>query len=731
MKLNIFTIAALAVAASLSSCSDEFLQEKKNYDNTNVDAYNYFSGANGRVSDIYAVAMPSANNEAVAWKLTANGIADEWSKSTEEYSGFGMFVNPQNEMLSTGTSNAVPDYFQGQANNIRESAWGRIRNINDVIRGISGSTLTQEEKDQLLGQVYFFRAWCYYNMVKWYGGVPIITEVLDPVASSFTPRSTTKQCFDFICADLDKAAELLAPFTTNGGWKSAENYGRVTSGTALALKSRVLVMWASPLFNRTNDAARWQRAYKEIGEAIPVINSCGYGLAYEGNPGVNASNWAKMFSEVPNSEAVFVTLYNTIATGGTPDYSRPNSWEHGVRPSNAQGGGGKVPSANIVDLFPMADGKRPSTYANYSKLEGSAISYDASFPFADRDPRFYRTFAFPGVRWAFSGDPRDPKNNNPYNGDSYELWNYVWYEASGQRDDIERSGKAYGADGLLDNCKGMYVRKRSDDLDVNSAPRYVYDLSNGFKFSANPYMEIRYAEVLLNYAEAACNAGSPAVAVEQLKRIRTRVGYTGDCGLQANLSADAAACMAAILYERQIEFAYEGKRFEDARRWMLFDGGAGKVEGAPSTWTLTGWGGNTCTWLGCTPLNGTRRDNMEFRVNDSHNNGLGGSKFGADGTNPDPIASVTRPAALDLRKPLSGQMDALKAFYSANLERARKKGDSYDSDHSELYMNFRPKYYFLGFSQGASSNNIGLLQNIGWADYNNGGALGTFDPLAE
>ena len=727
-NINIFSIA-FAAAMAFSSCSDQFLQDKKNYDNTNEDAYNYFSGAQGRVDDIYYWSLPSANDDP-GWKYPSTGRADDQSKCTEEYSGFGAFVDPQKELTYQSGNNPVPDYFQGQANNIRESAWGRIRNINDAIRGVSGSTLSEEEKNQLLGQLYFFRGWCYYNLVKWYGGVPIITEVQDPVAESVVPRSTTKTCVDFICEDLDHAAALLAPFTTSGGWKQ-DDYGRVTSGTALALKGRLLVLYASPLFNRNNDVSRWERAYEEIKESMATIDACGYGLAYENNPGVNASNWAAMFCEVDNPEAVFVTLYNTIASGGTPDYSRNNSWEHGVRPSNAQGGGGKTPSAMLVDMFPMADGKRPASANTYTNLEESELSYNGDYPYLNRDPRFYRTFAFPGVRWTFNGDPRNDKNYNPYNGTDYELWNYVWYNSTEDRENIE-SGKKYGSDNLLDNAKGFYIRKRSDDLDVNKSPRYVFDPSNGFKYSASPYMEIRYAEVLLNYAEAACGAGHPEVAVEQLKRIRHRVGYTGECGLQGGLSGNQAACMAAILYERQIELAYEGKRFDDLRRWMLFDGGTGKVEGAPSSWNLTGWGGNTCTYLGFAPLNGQRRENLEFRVNKDHNNGLGGIEWGIKGENPDPLKEVKRPAAIDLRKDnLSEQLNTLKTFYDQYLERNKKKGDAYDSNHNELYISFLPKYYFLGFTQGAMSNNGTLPQNIGWGDYNAGGSAGTFDPLAE
>ncbi len=729
MKIKNLSLVLLA-SASLVACSDDFLQDKKSFDNVNEDAYNYYEGAIGRLSDIYAWSLPDISTNP-GHRNSSTGLADGQSKCTEEYSGFGDFVDPQKATGTNGNYD-IPDYFQGQANSISTNAWGRIRNINDVIRGVKASTLSESEKNEILGQAYFLRAWCYYNFVKWYGGVPIITEVLEPAESSFTPRSSTKDCIDFICADLDASAELLAPFTTNGGWQKSDQYGRVTSGTALALKGRVLVLWASPIFNRANDQSRWENAYQEIEKSIPVINSCGYGLAYDGTPGNNAENWAKMFTEIPSTEGVFISLYNAVESPGpgAPDYRHYNTWEHGIRPSNAMGGGGKTPSAMIVDMFPMKDGKRPATSTAYTILDGSSITYDESYPFVDRDPRFYRTFAFPGVRWAFNGDPTNESNHNAYKGADYELWNYVWYANAEDRENIE-SGANYGPDGLLGNVKGFYIRKRTDDYDI-AAPRYVFDQSNGFKQSATPYMEIRYAEVLLNYAEAACGAGKMGVAVEQLKKIRQRVGYTGDCGLQANLSGDQAACMAAIIYERQIELAYEGKRFDDMRRWMLFDGGTTIPNGAPSTWALTGWSGNTCSYLGFKPMNDQRRENLEFRVKADFNNGLGGDKWTSNGANPDPLADVARPTALDLRKDnLNEQILTLKEWYQTYLERNTKKGDSYDSNHTELFIKFRPQYYILGFTQSVQTNNEGLAQTIGWFDYNNGGAMGTFDPLAE
>lgn len=721
MKMNNIKLSGVALMTALAfvSCSDEFLQEKKNYDNVNESIYDYYSGANARVSDVYSWSLPDTNSDA-NWKYNCTGNSDDQSKSTEEYSGFSVFVNPEVEMTTSGES--MVDYFNYTSNNIQASVWGRIRNINDVIRGITNGSLSDEEKNELLGQVYFFRAWCYYQLVKWYGGVPIITDVLEPVETSVTPRSSAKDCIEFIIDDLNTAADMLEASTGSGGWASSEDWGRVTTGTALALKGRVLLLWASPMFNRSNDVTRWQEAYETMQDDLSRINACGYGLANE-TATENAANWAGIFSTTSiNPEAVFVTLYNNITTG---DSQKNNSWERYIRPKNATGSGEEA-SAMLVDMFPMADGKKPSTCTTYTKLNASEDVYESNYPFMNRDPRFYRTFAFPGVRWAYSGDATEADSNNPSydNGTNYELWNYVWYTSTDDQDNV--SGSSYGADNLLGNKKGIYVRKRSDDYDVNSSPLYyaVANASNGlFAYSSAPYMEIRYAEVLLNYAEAACGAGYLDVAVEQLEKIRARVGYTGDYGLQASISTDQATCMSAILYERQIELAYEGKRFDDLRRWMLFDGGEGQAA-LNASWELTGWGGNTCTYLGFTALNGQRRENMEFRVADAY--GIGGTTYDSD-----PLYNVERCEAVDLREDLDEQLETLKSWYETYLVRKKKKGDAYTSDEAEEYISFLPRYYFLGLSQGAQNNNQDLPQTIGWEDYNNANAAGTFDPLAE
>ena len=150
MKIKSLTLALLASAAFVS-CSDDFLQDKKSYDNVNEDAYNYYEGALGRLADIYSWCLPNASADP-GHRNNSTGNADAQSKCTEEYCGFGDFVDPQ-KTIGTNGNYSIPDYFQGQANSIQTNAWGRIRNINDVIRGISGGNLSQEQKMSFLDRL--------------------------------------------------------------------------------------------------------------------------------------------------------------------------------------------------------------------------------------------------------------------------------------------------------------------------------------------------------------------------------------------------------------------------------------------------------------------------------------------------------------------------------------------------------------------------------------------------
>lgn len=558
-KINMFSLKALAVAAiiSFTGCSDDFLKDKKVYGSFDGSVvYEYYETAKSRVDYLYRCLLPNATGGSNALSdIVSAGINDDFSKCTEEYGEYSVFNNPS-EIL---TIQSVPDYFY--VINGETSPWGRIRECNDIIEGVTGSaTLTQAEKEELLGQAYFFRAWRYYLLVKMYGGVPIVDHVQNPVIGDgngenlVIPRSSTKDCVDFICNDLDLASRYL-PVRWEGN-----DYGRITSGAALALKGRMLLLYASPLFNRADDQSRWKAAYDANSEAIAALKAGSFGLAYESNGGENnAKNWAKMFADYTGgSEAVFVTLYNNVSPIAGQNINKYNLWEQGIRPGNINGGGGRTATAEMVDLFPMADGKRPGESIYTYDNEGSKF-------FMNRDPRFYRTFAFPGVEWKFNSGDVDFSGTTMSglcpsyytDGSEYELWNYCWYASAADLADPGRSG--YAADKLGTKNRSVYVRKRSND-DPASALNVFTDNSSGdqqgFRRSAAPYMEIRYAEVLLNLAESACGAGGAyhAEGVQALKDVRARVGYTAanNYGLNTDIENDRAKLFAAILYERQI-----------------------------------------------------------------------------------------------------------------------------------------------------------------------------------
>lgn len=731
----IYKLGAIAlIASTIVACSDEFLEEKKVYGSFGEESmYSSYEGATDRVNTLYRMMMPQAcqgdgNGTAGLNDYTSTGSADKWAKSTLEYGGFSEWVKPDTELDYTN----VTDYFY-VINDIY-SPWGNIRNANDIISHMEGNTsMTEEERNKILGQAYFFRAFRYWTLVKTYGGVPIILEPQDPIvgggdgSDKVVPRSKTGDCIAQICADLDRAAAMLPV-----SWGSSD-FGRITAGAAAALKGRVLLFYASPLFNRDDNADRWTAAYEANKAALSLLNVGGFNLAYEGNPGVNGSNWAKIFlnnegSDGSNSEAVLVTLFNNVDKTDIANYDKWNGWEHSIRPINANGNGGLHPTAEMVDLFPMASGAKPTA------------TYDQTNPFwYNRDPRFYRTFAFPGVVWAFSSNGNDlnavdgtkrvyswyPENKYSSSGSDFSLWSYTWYKKDDDVEKISSLSSGYTADLIANKNSAVYIRKRSDDPLVNANPLYKFSITastpKGFQQSAAPQMLMRYTEVLLNFAEAAAASGHTDEAVDALAKIRARAGIpegAQNYGLGTALT-DRAKCLAAVLYERQIELAYEGKAFDDNRRWMLFDGGVGQ-EAIKASWALSGFGGNTCTYLGVTPLNGQRR----------HEIVVYSETVAAEGDANDPLASA-RVEPLDLTETMTSLTADTKVadminFYKNNLKRKNVNVDSNDESQT---INFLPQYYFIGLKRSAMQTNPTLEQNVGWHDFGRN-SDGTFDPLA-
>ena len=768
-RLYIIGSLALLAASVLTSCSDSFLEKKKPYgqfDQSQV--YGNYTAAKSRVNALYMNMMPQSNSgggngSSGVNDYTSVGGADAWQKSTMEYGGLSAWVDPENNL----DYQSVTDYFY--VINKETSPWGNIRDCNDIIENIEASSgLSQAEKDELLGQAYFFRAFRYWSMVKIYGGVCIIDHVQNPIigdgdgSDKIVPRSSAKECIKFICDDLQKAADRLPARWENQG----ADFGRITSGAALALKGRVELFYASPLFNRNDKAERWETAYQTNKAALEKLQEGHFGLAFDGDAGNNGAKWASIFNNytaTDNSgicEAVLISQFNNHDFVDHYNYNHWNNWEQSIRPQNTNAVGSWQPTAEMVDLFPMSDGLKPGV---------SPLPYDKNLFWLNRDPRFYRTFAFPGTEWRFAADaalcsseglktifPKDKYAT----GDSYQLWNYTWYDTDngGKAPSDVTTGTSNGFSPDLLNTRnaGVYIRKKSDDKALGNNPLYIFTASantpRGFQQNAAPIIFMRYAEVLLDFAEAACGAGHYAEAVDALKKIRARVGYTeaNNYGLPTDIGGDRGKLFGAILYERQIELAYEGKAFDDIRRWMLFDGGVGQST-LKSEWAVTGFGGNTCTYTGMAQLNGQSRHNIvvytELRADEKEREELKDAEGNITYKYYDPLNDL-RPTDLNgkndwalsltedftcnatgalVNPDAAGRVQAMRDFYTNYLKR---KDVTADGNTTNSVILFRPEYYFIGLKKSAQETNSTLLQTIGWHDFSHG-TDGTFDPLAE
>jgi hypothetical protein len=318
----------------------------------------------------------------------------------------------------------------------------------------------------------------------------------------------------------------------------------------------------------------------------------------------------------------------------------------------------------MLDLFPLADGSRPVIGNNYND----------TFFFMSRDPRFYRTFAFSGMKWPTKEATTDV------------IWLYRWkYPASG-------SSTAY-SDGNSVNSPAV-VRKMTNPAGASTVA--------GLAFSGTDIMEYRYAELLLNIAECYAAQGNISSCLTYLGKVRQRVGIPSANNYGIGTLSSKYAAIEAVLYERRVELAYEGKRFWDLQRWMLYSDDAGLND-------------NTNSKLGISVLNGTARTGRywQYKTNAS--------------SSTDPLTSARGTISVDPdASDFATQLNALKTFFQNNLK-VIGTDQPLDKDGAgqAVLINFRSNYYLSGLNSTALSTNPWLLQTKGWNDYS--GAPGTFD----
>ena len=504
----------------------------------------------------------------------------------------------------------------------------KIRTINMFLQNMNAGTLDPSVKKHFNGQAFFWRAYRYFELVKLYGGVPLVLTPLDAVGpaaktAANLPRNTTTETFNQIVRDLDSAIAYCPVW-----WGNNADYGRITSGAAQAFLGRVLLTWASPQFNPTNDGGRWQAAYDANTKAIAVLSANGFKLYPKWDYTMWTTEGSAGGSTPRNTEAVWVTEYN--ASNVDNDLNN-ETYDAGSRPKYlSTTGGSNTPTWELAASFPMKDGKDTLTSKYTYKLQ---TFYD------NRDPRFYETVAYNGCVWGLSGNS------------TYRLWTYFYPNTKSSPTKTASTESSASA-------SGFYLRKGVDPS---------LTLAN-LTYAGTDWIEIRYAEVLLNQAEAAAEIGNLGVAQEayaNLIAIRKRAGIDAGSdnlyGLAAGMNHDQM--INAIMLERKIELAFEGKRYFDLRRRKLLE----------------------------STLNGKMRNKMVVTLN--NNNSF-----------TDYLLS-TRDAAANT---------SLDNVYTTNFMVSIQTQDTY-------LLAVQSADYFFGIPLSSLQNNVNMVQNNTWG--------GAFDPL--
>lgn len=432
----------------------------------------------------------------------------------------------------------------------RYTNWGdlykSIRNCNIFFSKVAEVPFPNQAIDgkqvgeRMTGEVHFLRAFFYHYLTTLYGGVPLITEPFSLDDAFDVPRNTYKECIDFIVEECNKAAALL-PLENTG-----VNSGRATKGAALALKSRVLLYAASDLRNDPAAAAgfskpelliytdgsrieRWQAAKAAAKEVID-LNKYELYKAIPADGDSVARNISEIFLTAKTNEDIMVKYFTQNMDQRWGLYTSPNGY---------YGWGTNAPLADVVDDFEMADG---------TKFDWGNPQHAAA-PYANREPRFYATILYNGASWRER--PQDVKGIDPLNIIQTGVWKRWNASTNAPYDQHGVDTRNSAIENWNGSYTGYYCRKY---IDPNVNVQYVRQTVSWRFF--------RYAEVLLNYAEACIALDEDGEAKTYLNMVRTRAGLPG-------LTESGVALRERYRNERRIELAFEDHRFFDVRRWMI------------------------------------------------------------------------------------------------------------------------------------------------------------------
>ncbi|GAA0549340.1 RagB/SusD family nutrient uptake outer membrane protein [Chitinophaga japonensis] len=497
----------------LFSCQKDFLEKPPSVDVTEDTIFSKLRHAESFLWDTYGNCIPSGFP--TGWSASSSGgivagvlaaacdegdIADDWPGANRFNAG------------QWNANNNPEDDFNQHYKAIRKTNIF-IERIDDV------PDASAEYKAQLKAEAQFLRALRYFDLLKRYGGVPIVDKRLQGADNLQLPRNTFEDCVNFIVSDCDAALPAL-PVSQLGFLR-----GRVHKGAALALKARVLLYAASPLFNSADpyvsttdsiarlvsyhnySAARWQQAADAAKAVLDWAPAGSCRLITEYGPD---KNYEYVWSQPDNAEIILANKRN----GWWGIYS---DYFNFTMPPGIYGGwyGISVP-LNFVKLYEKKTGGPqtwPASGDNINQL------------YAELDPRFAQSIGYNGAVW---------------NDEVGALQVYIKPDDKPATHGGNRGG-------------GQWLHK--------FLPRTVTWASYGATLN---WPVFRLAEFYLNYAEALNEAQGPVAEVyTAINAIRARSGMPALSGLSKE------DMRTAIRNERAVELAFEEHRYWDVRRWKI------------------------------------------------------------------------------------------------------------------------------------------------------------------
>ena len=416
----------------------------------------------------------------------------------------------------------------------------KVINEVDKMQGLS-----QEQKEEILGQAHFLRAWYYFELIRRVGGMPIFDKAFNPDDNMDMPRLTYHESTEWLIADLDKAIDLL-PHT----WPESD-IGRATKASALALRSMAALYDASPLMQ--NDLNTTQKREYNIDRCKVAARYANEALKYVEESGAQYRfrlMGGSEYDDIFRHEPAFVSdesLWYKNSTGFL--HGRARDLRCLYIPQRFAGGAGtdaasyNNPTQNIVDKVEVLNNGQAYP------IDDPRSGYDPQNPFANRDPRFYNNIIVPGEPWGLN------KNGK-------QLYQELY---SGGKDH----------DNVLSN-KHNNGRESTGYM----AKKFIWPEANNFqeewtKYNVNT-VYIRVSQLYLDYAEAMNEAYGPnadlenfgMTAVEAINIIRNRVGMPD---VLAEFTTSKEAFRERIRNERAVELMLENHRWHDIRRWMIAD----------------------------------------------------------------------------------------------------------------------------------------------------------------